>query len=242
MELRDPELACNFVEDSGIGERGVDSERGGRVGGEVLAKYEDDDDTYGSMDGHVARGDKSGGDRRCVSDALTPAIPTNNEPSQRDAGARAGSGAVTDRPKTELITTLKTAKDFARDAAGRKGCTSAGAPDMPAGRTAVAVESGRVGQSRSVRNSWADESDSDREWLGHEADVPTVRDVQIARSALRSCIARDASQSRDYCCRRSLFQKFANHPKESNVGSTPILGSNRVEGGRGGVENGYGWI
>ena len=61
--------------------------------------------------------------------------------------------------------------------------------------------------------------------------MPSDRDAQIARSALRSCVARDASQSQVYCCRRVLFQQFVDHPKESNVGSTPILGANTVEGG-----------
>ena len=91
VELRDPGLACNFAEDSDVGEEVVGSEGEARAGGEVLVRLEDSGVNYGSGDGYVARSDKSGGGRRGVSDALTPAIPTNNKPPQRDAGARAGN-------------------------------------------------------------------------------------------------------------------------------------------------------
>ena len=96
VELRDPGLACNFAEDSDVGEEVVvGSEGEARAGGEDLVRLENSGVTYGSGDVYVARSDKSGGGRRGVSDAFTAAIPTNNTPPQRDAGARAGNISTT---------------------------------------------------------------------------------------------------------------------------------------------------
>ena len=114
VELRDPGLACDFAEDSDVGVEVVDSEREAHAGREVLARHGDSGDTYGSGDGYVYQSDKSGGDRRDISGALTPAIPTDNKAPHRGVGARAASGAVAVQPKTELITTPKTAKSPAR--------------------------------------------------------------------------------------------------------------------------------
>ena len=167
---------------------------------------------------------------------MTPVIPTNDEPTQRDAGAKAGAEAVATWPETELRMTARAAEDLYRDAAGLDFHRVAEAPVSPAERIAAAFAIGHAGRHRSHsgqgRVRWVDESDSDNEWLGHEANVPSVRDVRIARSALRYCVKRDASRAFVNSCQAVVFQQLVDQPKESNVGSTHILDSNRVEGCR----------
>ena len=239
IELRDPELACNFVEDSGIGEKIGDSERDERAGEEVLVDHEEDGDTYSIVDESV------GGPS--VAAGVTPATPANNEPSQRIMN-QAGVKVVATRSEPELMSTSRAAEDPPRVAIGPARCPrppavatereaheaaeARGASDR---RPANALMSSRTGmrQSRAGQNhvSWADESDSDDEWLGHEFNVPSVRDVRVARSSLRYCGKRDANRVSENVCQSVLFQQFVHQRSESNVGSTPILGSNRVEGG-----------
>ena len=156
---------------------------------------------YGVADEAFIRDEKLGEGRCSAAAGVTPAIPTNHEPSQSGGSAKAGAEAVATWPETELITTTRAAGDLPRDAAEREARRAVAAPGAPDERIAAAFAICQVGQSRSSdgqgRIRWADESDSDSdsEWFGHMANVPSVSDVQIARSALRSCVARDPSRS-----------------------------------------------
>ena len=98
----------------------MEGEHGEHEAGEDLVRRGDDVGSYGFADECNIRDDKLAEGCRSVAAGMTPAIPTNNKPARREAGAKAGAEAVATGPETERITTARAAEDSPRDAPGSR--------------------------------------------------------------------------------------------------------------------------